>query len=289
MSDDQKDMSRNGDEDSPSGVKLFAFTAGALVLFVLLVLGLGEVVVRAAYGTAFRYYDNYRSRPMIFHERSYGRHFAHDFKDRLHNYQVYSTGAKKMPWTFTTNNHGWREPPVKLEKQDGFKRLMVLGSSATLGPGVDDEYVAPNVLRDGLRLDRSQQWEVLNRSVPGFHDWHYLEYMRADGFRWKPDVLVLGVTMAAFDPRSDKWFEKNVKAKESKPGAVLSFVRRFRFLNLLRIAFSQEFVDAKSQTQFLEGGKRKFTREDWGAFGKDKYWYARGYFDTEKKRPMPKM
>ena len=111
-------QSAAGDENSLSGLKLFALYIGALVLFALRALGLGEVVVKAAYGTAVRYYDNYRSRPMIYNDRSYGRYLAHDFKDRLNSYQVYSMGPKKAAWTLTTN----------------------------------DEFVVSHVLQDALRL-----------------------------------------------------------------------------------------------------------------------------------------
>ncbi len=108
--------------------------------------------------------------------------------------------------SFRTNSHGFRTPEISLKKPPGTYRILVFGSSNTMGYGVDfgDEY--PRLLERWLNQDsagRAQRIEVVNLAVAGDSPTRRLERLRTEASRWNADWLLCDVTAL------DSWLEDN--------------------------------------------------------------------------------
>ncbi len=71
--------------------------------------------------------------------------------------------------SFHTNNLGYRTPEVVLEKPPHVYRILVFGSSNTMGHGVDDEALYPRLLEQWLNEQVGAKLcvEVVNLSIAG--------------------------------------------------------------------------------------------------------------------------
>jgi len=108
-----------------------------------------------------------------------------------------------MTWngvSFKTNSRGYRTPEVSLKKAEGVYRIVVFGSSNTMGHGVGDDDAYPRILErwlNGLEgLDR--RVEVVNLAVSGESPSRRLTRMLAEGERYEPDWILCDAT--ALDP-----------------------------------------------------------------------------------------
>lgn len=114
------------------------------------------------------------------------------------NWQATTNGRK-----LTINSRGLRDREYSYEKPPGVRRILVLGDSFVWGYGVGDDEIFTEVLE--RRLERSPphagvRYEVLNTGVSGWGtDQEYL-FLRREGFRYRPDVVVL-----AFFIVNDAW------------------------------------------------------------------------------------
>jgi lysophospholipase L1-like esterase len=106
---------------------------------------------------------------------------------------------------FRTNSLGFRTPEVSLRKPDGTYRILVFGSSNTMGYGVDndDEYTRDleRWLNESSRPAR--RVEVVNLAVAGDSPTRRLERLRKEAVRWNADWLLCDVTAL------DSWLEDN--------------------------------------------------------------------------------
>jgi hypothetical protein len=93
---------------------------------------------------------------------------------------------------FRTNSHGFRTPEVELEKPPGTYRIVVFGSSNTMGYGVHDEETYTQHLeawlnqcaRPGLRT------EVVNLAVSGDSPSRRLARLQQEAARFQPDWVL---------------------------------------------------------------------------------------------------
>ncbi len=91
----------------------------------------------------------------------------------------------------TINSNGLRDREYSFEKPAGTTRLLVLGDSYVWGYGVSDEDVFTEVLERKL-AGTSNPWEVINTGVSGWGtDQEYL-FLKSEGIRYAPDIVVLG-------------------------------------------------------------------------------------------------
>jgi hypothetical protein len=154
---------------------------------------------------------------------------------------------------------------------------MVLGDSVTYGMGVDYQDSHPASLRHLLSLDPDYDWEVLNRSVPGWHGWNQLQYFKMKGIEWKPDIVTVNVVMNDFKPHSDEHWERAIK---KPPGSYYLF-EQFRFFNMIRVLIMSLKTDRADE--FLNFPRTEIPEDEYGLYGKDVWWYIRGKYDTEEK------
>lgn len=112
---------------------------------------------------------------------------------------------------WTNNAAGFRrEEEVSPERAPGSSRILSLGDSFAAGYRVDQEKTYSWLLEDHLEsADRWSRVEVLVAAIeaPSIG----LRYLQAEGVRWKPDVVLLGLTLGndvaqsyvTLDPRGD--------------------------------------------------------------------------------------
>jgi GDSL-like Lipase/Acylhydrolase family len=94
--------------------------------------------------------------------------------------------------SFHTNNLGYRTPEVALEKPPHVYRILVFGSSNTMGHGVDDEALYPRLLEQWLneQIGAKLCVEVVNLSIAGESPSRRLRRVREEGGRYQADWIL---------------------------------------------------------------------------------------------------
>lgn len=88
------------------------------------------------------------------------------------------------------NEWGHRGPPMDLAKPPGGRRAMVLGGSHPYGMWVGTSEAYSSVLADLIAARGGPKWEVLNAACPGHTTFQGLQYLRGEGVRYAPDVVI---------------------------------------------------------------------------------------------------
>jgi hypothetical protein len=98
--------------------------------------------------------------------------------------------------TFRTNSLGHRGPEVARDKPPGTFRVVVLGSSNTMGHGVGDDEVYPRKLERWLdeRAGPGRDVEVVNLAVSGDSPTQRLHRLRTEAAGLDPDWVLCDVT-----------------------------------------------------------------------------------------------
>lgn len=93
------------------------------------------------------------------------------------------------------NSAGMRDGEHAVAKADGVFRVLVLGDSFMEALQVPFEESFPSQLQRELGRASGRRIEVINASVSGWGTDDELKYLRSYGRRWKPDLVVVGVTL----------------------------------------------------------------------------------------------
>ena len=104
---------------------------------------------------------------------------------------------------FQTNRHGFRSPEVDLKKPAGTYRIVVFGSSNTMGYGVDNDDIYTRPLERWLNdsCGPARQVEVVNLAVAGDSPTRRLARLQKEAPRWNADWLLCDATAL------DGWLE----------------------------------------------------------------------------------
>ncbi|MBI1976647.1 MAG: hypothetical protein HYS56_03975 [Candidatus Omnitrophica bacterium] len=91
-----------------------------------------------------------------------------------------------------------RETEVSLEKQNGLCRILALGDSFTEGKGVNDHETFCSRLEEYLNADKknNRKYEVLNSGVDSYAPVLEYLYLKTDGIRFNPDLVLLFFDMS---------------------------------------------------------------------------------------------
>jgi hypothetical protein len=109
------------------------------------------------------------------------------------NVRVRTVNAGYFDYEYSVNSQGLRAASDVTHPTSGSaQRILFVGDSFTFGVGVDDSATYP--ARVGARL---RQWcdtsvETLNAGVGGFGTSHELSFLQHYGWRFAPDVVVVG-------------------------------------------------------------------------------------------------
>ncbi len=95
------------------------------------------------------------------------------------------------------NSHGLRGPEVAFDKPSGTYRILNLGDSIVMGWGVAFEDTYGNRLETLLndQAGSKVEYQVINAGVPGWNPENYRAYYAAEGWKFEPDLVVLGITV----------------------------------------------------------------------------------------------
>jgi lysophospholipase L1-like esterase len=95
------------------------------------------------------------------------------------------------------NSHGLRGPETTYEKPPATFRILNLGDSIVMGWGVREENTYGQRLESMLNEERSVDlnFEVINAGVPGWNLENALAYLEAEGLKYEPDLILLGLTL----------------------------------------------------------------------------------------------
>jgi lysophospholipase L1-like esterase len=96
------------------------------------------------------------------------------------------------------NSHGLRGPETTYEKAPATFRILNLGDSVAMGWGVRVEDTYGLQLESVLNEERGGEpsFEVINAGVPGWNLENALAYLRAEGLKYDPDLILLDLTIA---------------------------------------------------------------------------------------------
>ena len=87
-----------------------------------------------------------------------------------------------------SNSKGMRDGrEFSFQKQNGMRRMVVLGDSFTFGQGVEQDEAWPAHLQMSL-----PKWEVLNMAVHGYGTDQQLLMLKHEGVKYHPDVVIVG-------------------------------------------------------------------------------------------------
>jgi hypothetical protein len=211
-------------------LRRFLAPAALMLGSTLAALAAGEFVVRALYKDQTvmfpRYHTDYRYGPYTLRGIRPNAEFRHRSVDGT--------------WTFVTNGRGFRDVrEFAYEKPAETLRVLSLGDSHTQGYEVRQEATFSAVLERYL-AKRGVRAEVLNAGVSGFSTAEALAFLENEGYKYQPDVVVLG--FYAND------FEDNVKADLFALDAGRLVERKFEHLPGVRL---QNVVYAIPGAQWL--------------------------------------
>lgn len=158
---------------------------GGLVLAAvstLLALAAGEVIVRALFKDQTvifpRYHTDYR----------YGSYTLRGIRPNAEFRHTSIDGS----WTFVTNSRGFRNArEFAYAKPAGTLRVLSLGDSHTQGYEVRQEATFSAVLERYLKHHGARA-EVMNAGVSGYSTAEALAFLENEGYKYQPDVVVLG-------------------------------------------------------------------------------------------------
>ena len=97
---------------------------------------------------------------------------------------VPAVAGKKL----SSNSHGLRGArEYNYDRPAGITRIVVLGDSFTFGEDVDDDETWPHRLEESLPAT-----EVLNLGVHGYGHDQMLLYLKEEGLKYRPDLVIVG-------------------------------------------------------------------------------------------------
>jgi hypothetical protein len=257
---------------------LFSFTAIAIALIL-------EVAVRVIFPDRFHYPDN-----VIITTDPFRVALGPNVWEKQYNTYLYTPGLPDVFWNVYTNRHGWREPDYQTtDKAPDTRRLMMLGDSVTFGFGIDYENSTCAFLQQSLFLT-NQEWQVLNRSVPGWFGYHQYRCLEQEGPKWRPDIVVVNVVMNDFKALTDEELRKPVDDELGKH-RLLSLFKRSHFYNMLNDLFIFPWMESYHELVAkppLDSWYRKshLSADRYGLYDVDKWWYIRGEYDTPQKEEL---
>ena len=92
---------------------------------------------------------------------------------------------------FAINSHGLREREIPYESPSDLKRVLIIGDSFVEGIQVRPEQTASRVLETMLQTRFSAPTQVINAGNGGWSTAQEFEFLRHEGLKYKPDVVVL--------------------------------------------------------------------------------------------------
>lgn len=98
-----------------------------------------------------------------------------------------------------TNEYGFRIPRnIKVSKEKGIFRVALLGDSIVFGYNTHEDFTISSILKEDLKkykIPGINKVEILNFGIPGYNMTQYLAVLKKYGLKYKPDVIVVGISI----------------------------------------------------------------------------------------------
>lgn len=107
--------------------------------------------------------------------------------------------ALLMGVDFRTNSRGLRDREFSYERTPGVPRVVMLGDSLTVGWGTVSEQIFSKRI-EKMFAARGQTVEVVNTGVGNYNTVQEVQYFLAEGFKYRPDVVVLNFFVNDAEP-----------------------------------------------------------------------------------------
>ena len=153
------------------------------------------------------------------------------------------------------NSAGLRDREFAIDKPENVYRVLVLGNSCTYGWGVGQEEMYAKLLEKKLNSVSGQRtFEVINGGVIGYSIAQELEYLKSDGIKWNPDMIIVSHT-----------FNEGKRVNPSSPQELKDKVfTSLRVKNFLRnIALYHYIVEHNFSHQYVQLAKRITEDKTW--------------------------
>jgi len=197
--------------------------ASALVLAVLF--GAGELVARTFLRQGAVVFPRYEA------DYTYGPYTLRGTRGRADFWHASVDGS----WRFVTNSKGFRNArEFAYVKPVGVLRVLSLGGADAFGYEARQDFTYAAVAQRYLARQHAEA-EVINAAVPGYGMADALAFMIGEGYKYSPDVLVLGIQARDFAANAASGLfalEANGQLKE----ASYEHARRSMFAPLRRVA-----------------------------------------------------
>jgi hypothetical protein len=127
-----------------------------------------------------------------YNSRKYGRVVIYDAAGGFTR-QIPHGASSAYGASMRFNAYGMRDIEHTLAKPPGTRRILVLGDSTTVGLGEAFDAIMPRRLQALVDQDAvaPKPVEVITGAVSGWNTVAERNYLRAEGFRFEPDVVVL--------------------------------------------------------------------------------------------------
>ncbi len=156
--------------------------SNAYVFFLstLLIVGITEISLRVfnPWGVEFFHIMPYHMQGMIDHPEL----------DYVHPTSISYYLGKNL---VQLNEHGLRDEKIPYEKPLNERRILVLGDSVTFGWGVGQGETFSDIIEPLLYEETGIRWQVINAGVNGYNSEQEATFLRIEGMRYTPDVVVL--------------------------------------------------------------------------------------------------
>jgi lysophospholipase L1-like esterase len=114
--------------------------------------------------------------------------------------------GSSQPWggvVARTNARGLRGPAFPYAKPPGARRVLYLGDSVTFGYGVARDADTFAFRADSLLAAAGLPVETINAAVGGYSPWQHVLWLRDEGTRYAPDLVVVGFVLNDVTERFD--------------------------------------------------------------------------------------
>lgn len=94
------------------------------------------------------------------------------------------------------NKKGVIGPEIPYKRDGSSMRILYIGDSVTFGFGLKDyNFTYPYAVGRILEKEYQRKMETINAGVDGYSTWQYLEYLRKEGIKYKPDIVIVGFVL----------------------------------------------------------------------------------------------
>ena len=157
----------------------------------------------------------------------------------------------------TINSKGLRGVELDYAKPDGVARLLYLGDSVIFGYRIEDDRNTIPALTEHSLNAASIRVESINSGVCGYSPWQEYEYLRSEGIKYEPDLVVASIVLNDF---TDKLFMTRTDGHFEGFELFLSHTKRNRIWRMSHIALYARFLLTSFDLRHYMVLNRRFTR-----------------------------